>query len=99
MNLSGTSGGPFLNSRGEVVAIASRAGENLSFSLKAIHVERLLIGKIGVFCTHPRLIQSRRKEGIAKMAATAERGHGFARFRLGLGTYTNEGKPLLLFLR
>ena len=99
MDLSGASGSPVLNSRGEVVAIASRAGENLSFSLKAIHVERLLTGKIGVFCPHPRSIQACRKEGIAKMIAMAERGHGFARFRLGLGTYTNEGKPLLLFLR
>ena len=99
INLSGASGSPFLNPKGEVVSIASRAGQNLSFSLKVKHIERLLTGKIGVFCTRPRSIQACREAGIAKIAAMAKRGHGFARFRLGLGTYTNNGKPLLRFLR
>ena len=99
MDLSGTSGGPFLNSRGEVVSIASRAGGNMSYSLKVKHIKRLLLGEIGIFCRRPRLIQACRKEDVAKMVATAERGHGFALFRLGLGTYTNKGKPLMRFLR
>ena len=99
MDLTGTSGGPVLNPKGEVVAIASRASGNISYSLKVKHIERLLAGKLGVFCPRPRLIRSCRKEGIAKMMAMGERGHGFARFRLGLGTYTNNGKPFVRFLR
>ena len=99
MNLSGTSGGPVLNPKGEVVAIASQANGNMGYALKTRHIERLLTGKIGVFCPRPRLIRPCRKKGIARLVAMAERGHGFARFRLGLGTYTNEGKPLVRFLR
>ena len=99
MNLSGTSGGPVLNSRGEVVAIASQANGNMGYALKTRHIERLLAGRIGVFCPRPRLIQPCRKEGITRMVAMAERGHRFARFRLGLGTYTNKGKLLVRFLR
>ena len=99
MDLTGASGSPVLNSRGEVVAIASRAGKNISFSLKVKHIKRLLSGEIGVFCPRPRQIRACRREGIAKMMAMAEQGHGFARYRLGLGTYTNEGNPLARFLR
>ena len=99
MDLSGTSGGPFLNPKGEVVAIASRANGNMGYALKTLHIERLLTGKIGVFCSPPRLIRSCREDGIAKMVAMAERGHGFAQFRRGLGTYTNKGKRLVRFLR
>ena len=99
MDLSGASGSPVLNSRGEVVAIASRADKNISYSLKVKHIKRLLSGEIGVFCPRPRLIRACRREGMAKLEAMAEQGHEIARFRLGLGTYTNEGKPLLRFLR
>ena len=98
-NLAGTSGGPVLNPKGEVVAIASRANGNMGYALKTLHIERLLTGKIGVFCSPPHLIRSCRNEGVAKMVALAERGHGFAQFRRGLGTYTNGGKRLVRFLR
>ena len=99
MNLSGASGSPVLNSQGEVVAIASRASENMSYSLKVKHLKRLLLGQIGIFCPRPRLIRACRERGMEKMAAMSERGHEFAQFRLGLGTYTNNGKPLARYLR
>lgn len=99
MDLHGASGSPVFNPRGEVVAIASRASENVSSCLKVKHIKRLLLGEIGVVCPRPRLIRVCREQEIEKMAAMAERGHEFAQFRLGLGTYTNNGKPLARFLR
>lgn len=53
MSLSGIRGGPTLNPKGEVVAVAGRYGGNMSYGLKAIHAERLLAEKMGVFCPTP----------------------------------------------
>ena len=99
MNLSGASGSPILGSAGKVVAIASRASKNISYGLKNQYVRRLLAGDIGIFCSRPRSIRSCRDDGIAKMVAMSERGHVFAQFRIGLGTYTNKGNLLARFLR
>ena len=99
INISGTSGSPISDSRGKVVAIASRASKNIVYGLKSQYIRLLLAGDIGVFCSRPRSLRSCRDDGIAKMVAMSERGHEFAQFRLGLGTYTNNGKPLARFLR
>ena len=98
INLSGASGSPILGSAGKVVAIANRASKNISYGLKSHYVRRLLVGDIGIFCSRPRSIRSCRDDGIAKMVAMSERGHVFAQFRLGLGTYTNKGNLLARFL-
>ena len=99
INLSGASGSPILGSAGKVVAIASRASKNISYGLKSQYIRRLLAGDIGIFCSHPRSIRSCRDDGIAEMVAMSERGHEFAQFRIGLGTYTNNEKLLVRFLR
>ena len=99
MNLHGASGSPVVNSRGEVIAMASRANTNIAYGLKARYIKRLLAGEIGVFCSRPRLLRPCFKEGIANMMAMAERGHRLAQYQYSRGVFTNEGEMRMDFLR
>jgi len=89
--LSGASGSPVLNFKGQVVGILSAAAGNISIAVKSQKLKDLIEGNVGLNCSNKTNLESCMKEELENLKNSTNRGNAQAQHRLGM-FYASEPK-------
>ena len=71
--LSGTSGGPILNSNGKVVGVMVQASHNIAFGVKIERIREIIKGEIGNSCRYESFYSCLRRERRELLARAEEK--------------------------
>ena len=89
-SLLGSSGSPVLNTKRQIVGVATLASTNILSAVKSKHLKRLISGDTGLNCSNLSLVICREEE-IKNLKKFADQGDALAQNNLSLLYYDGKG--------